>query len=704
MSSRPRILLVFLFPAAFLAAQPFQYPKAETIDAVDDFHGTRVADPYRWMEQENDPRLKMWIEQQNVLTSAYLKDVPARERFKQRLLELLNYPRYSVPVRNGTMYFYTRNDGLQNQSVLYVQEGLAGTPRVLINPNDLSEDGTVALVNRRASKDGSLLAYGLSTGGSDWQEIRICRVADGKGFDDFIRWTKFAQVAWTPDNRGFFYSRFPDPSTVAPEEQSYHMKVYWHQVGTSQSADKLVYERPDAKELGFNPLVTDDGKYLILFVWKGTDVNNRIYYRELGEEGPFIRLLDDADAAYEFIGNTGSAFYFHTTLNAPRGRIIAIDVRKPERANWKELVAEREEPVSFATLVNEQFVIAYLKDAHHILLTFSLDGTPAGEVPLPGLGTIAGLSGEREDTTMFFGFTSFLYPTTIFRYDFKSKTVTPFWEPGLKFDPSAYETKQVFYQSKDGTRIPMFLTHKRGLVLDGNNPTLLYGYGGFSAGMLPSFNVARLAWIEQGGVFALANLRGGNEYGEEWHQAGMLDKKQNVFDDFIAAAEWLIRNKYTRTPKLAIQGGSNGGLLVAACMLQRPDLFGAVVCQVPVADMLRYHRFTVGRYWVGEYGNAEENPDHFKFMIKYSPLHNVKKGVAYPPTMITTADRDDRVVPAHSLKFAATLQANDAGLNPILLRVETKAGHGGGKPISKQVEETSDILAFLVKALRMQIP
>lgn len=701
MKNRFLVLFITLFAVSFINAQNFKYPPARTVNTVDDFHGTKVADPYRWMENEEDPELKQWIEEQNALTSGYLQGVPARDVFKKRLTELWNYPRFSVPFRRGNRYFFSKNDGLQNQSVVYMQEGLTGDPRVVIDPNTLSEDGTVALTNQAYTKDGTLFAYGLSKSGSDWQEIRIRNLETGKDYEEVIRWCKFASIAWSHDKRGFFYNRFPDPSTVPKEEQSFNVKVYWHELGTPQAADRLVYERPDAKELGFSPFVTDDGRYLVLVVWKGTDPVNRVYYREMGNSGDFVRLLDAADARYSYIENTGSVFYFNTNLDAPRGRIIAIDVKNPDRRNWKEIIPQQPEPISFAAVINEQFVVAYLKDARHELKIFTMDGKPVREIALPTIGTIAGLSGEREDTEMFFGFTSFLYPTTVFRYDFKSHQSTPFWKSELKFDPSGYETRQVFYPSKDGTRIPMFLTHKRGIKMDGMNPTLLYGYGGFNASQLPFFSVARLAWIEQGGVFAVANLRGGSEYGEEWHRAGMLEKKQNVFDDFISAAEWLIRNKYTSTPRLAIQGGSNGGLLVAACMLQRPDLFGAVVCQVPVADMLRYHRFTVGRYWTGEYGNAEENPEHFKFLIAYSPLHNVKKGTAYPATMITTADHDDRVVPAHSMKLAATLQANDAGKNPILLRVETKAGHGGGKPVSKVIEELSDIYAFLMKTLGM---
>jgi len=517
-----------------------------------------------------------------------------------------------------------------------------------------------------------------------------------------LKWCKFASVAWKHDNSGFFYNRFPDPNTVPKGQESYNNKVYWHTLGSPQSADTLVYERPDAPDLSFSSFITDDGSYLALVVWRGTDPVNRFYYRPLNATGDFIRLMDKADAKYDFIANDGPVFYFQTNLDAPKDRIIAVDTRDADPSKWKTVIPEQKDPIAFVSVINNQFVVAYLQDAHHVLRIYALNGTFQKEIPLPTLGSISGLSGEREDAEMFFGFTSYLFPTTIYRYDFGTGTLSVFREPGIRFDASKYETKQVFYPSKDGTTIPMFLTYKKGLTLDGKNPTLLYGYGGFNVSLTPGFSASRIVWLEMGGIYAVANLRGGNEYGEEWHRAGMREKKQNVFDDFIAAAEWLIANNYTSSPKMAINGGSNGGLLTAACMLQRPDLFGAVVCQVPVIDMLRYHLFTVGRYWIGEYGNAIANADDFKYMMAYSPLHTVRKGVAYPPTLITTADHDDRVVPAHAMKFAATLQANDAGTNPILVRVETKAGHGGGKPTTKQIEELTDVYTFLVRTFGMR--
>ncbi len=705
-SSATISLLVFfsLILSGFVSqveAQKWQYPTARVDTVVDNYHGTRVADPYRWMENPDSPETQAWVEAENNLTMAFLKDIPAREKIKERLTKLWNYPRYSVPQREGDRYFFSKNDGLQNQSVLYMQKSLDRKPVVVIDPNKLSADGTVALTNQAHSKDGRLLAYGLSSSGSDQQDIKIRNVDSGKDYDELIKWCKFASIAWKHDHSGFYYNRLPEPGTVPKEDENNYSRVYWHKLGTPQSEDKLAYERPEAKELGFAPFITDDGKYLVLYVYHGTDPKNRIYYREVDSNDPFIRLLDEADATYDFIDNVGSVFYFRTTLDALRGRIIAIDTKNPERKHWKEIISQQEDVISFVTTVSNQLVVAYMHDAQHQLKLYRLDGTFLQEIQLPTIGSIAGLSGRREDTEMFLAFTSFLYPTSILRYDFKTGKLALFRGAEIKFDPSQYETKQVFYRSKDGTRVPMFLTHRKGLKLDGSNPTLLYGYGGFNISITPSFSVSRLIWLEQGGVYAVANLRGGDEYGEAWHQAGMLDKKQNVFDDFIAAAEWLVANKYTNSSKLAINGGSNGGLLVAACMLQRPALFGAVVCQVPVADMLRYHKFTVGRYWVPEFGDAETNPDHFKFLYAYSPLHNVKKEVAYPPTLVTTADTDDRVVPLHAKKFVATLQAADAGKNPILIRVETKAGHGGGKPISKVIDEQSDIYAFLFKIFDM---
>jgi len=686
------------------------YPQARRDSTVDVYHGTKVPDPYCWLEDADSPETQSWVAKQNKLTCDFLAAVPVREKIKTRLTALLNYPRYSAPYKQGGRYFFWKNEGLQNQSVFYVQRTLESEPNVVINPNLLSEDGTVAVTNTAVSEDGALLAYAISRSGSDRQEIKIRTIDSGQDYEETLQWCRFTSIAWKHDNTGFFYNRFPDPNTVAAEDQTNYNRVYWHELGTPQSQDKLVYERPDNKELTFAPLVTEDGKYLILNVHHGTDPKNRVYYQPIAGNGQFIKLLDEADARYDFAGNVESVFYFNTDLNAPRGRIIAIDVNNPSRSNWRTILSQTEDVIDYAAVINNYFVVTYMHDVHDNLKVYDLEGGFIREIPLPALGRVDSLSGKQDDAEMFFSFTSFLFPNTSYRYDFRTEQLTVVQKPEIDFDASDYQTTQVFYHSKDDTRVPMFITHKKGLNLDGNNPTLLFGYGGFNINIRPSFSTSVINWLEMGDVYAVANLRGGSEYGEAWHQAGMLDKKQNVFDDFIAAAEWLNKNKYTNSKKIAINGRSNGGLLVAACMLQRPDLFGAVVCQVPVADMLRYHKFTVGRYWIPEYGNAEASAEQFKFLYAYSPLHNVRKGLDYPPIFVTSADTDDRVVPSHAKKFVATLQAKAAELscegkkgggNPVLLRVETKAGHGGGKPISKVIDEQADIYAFLFRVLNM---
>ncbi|UCD48728.1 MAG: S9 family peptidase [Phycisphaerales bacterium] len=678
------------------------YPKARRDAAVDVYHGVEVADPYRWLEDADSAATQAWVAQQNALTEEFLSGVSARARIAARLKELMDYPRYSSLSKHGGRYFFWKNSGLQNQSVFYTQKTLDGEPRVVINPNTLSTDGTVAVSTAAVSWDGKLLAYGLSRSGSDEQQVRIRNIDTGQEYDETLQWCRFTTIAWAHDGSGFFYSRFPDPNTVAAEDRMNYNRLYWHTLGTPQADDKLVYERPDNKELGFAPTVTEDGKYLVVYVYHGTDPKNRVYYRPLHGDGPFVKLLDEADAKYEFLGNQGKTFYFLTDLEAPRGRIVVIDLDQPQQHDWETVIPESGDVVDYAGLIGNHLIVAYMHDVHHQLKVCRLDGDYVRDIPLPSLGTVGALSGREDDSEMFFTFTSFLYPSTSFRYDLRANDLRVLHEPEIDFDTSDYETEQVFCTSKDGTRVPVFITRKKDLARNGDHPTLLYGYGGFNINIKPRFSTATLAWLEAGGIYAQANMRGGNEYGETWHQAGMLEKKQNVFDDFIAAAEWLMENDYTRPEKLAIRGGSNGGLLVAACMLQRPDLYGAVVCQVPVIDMLRYHKFTVGRYWVPEYGNAEASKEEFDFLYAYSPLHNVRAGVNYPPILITSADTDDRVVPSHSKKFAATLQEKATGTNPILLRVETKAGHGGGKPISKSIEEQADIYGFLFEIFGME--
>ena len=672
------------------------YPVARMHDVVEDYHGTPVADPYRWLEEVTGADTQAWIAAQQRLTQAFLQAIPARECIKARLSELWNYARMSVPVKAGTRYFFTSNDGLQNQDVLYMQQGLDGAPVELLNPNDLSADGTVALVNQAHSRDGALLAYGLSRHGSDWQEIRVRRLNAQEDDTEVLQWCKFTRLAWTHDKAGFFYSGYASPGGGPAAVDQPVNRLYWHTIGTPQADDQLVYERPDRLELHFNPLITDDGKYLVLHVWHGAIPQNRIYYRPIQSDAPCIRLLDEADAHYAFLGNAGRVFYLLTNLEAPHGRIIAIDLDHPGREHWQEILPPQADVIDFARLINDHLVVVFMHDAQHELKLYARSGAFVRTIALPLPGSIVGLSGRCDDPEMFVGVQSFLQPTTIMRYDFTADALTPFHQPALAFDASNYETQQVFYTSTDGTPVPMFLTHRKDLRRDGDHPTLLYGYGGFAVNLTPFFAASALLWLEQGGIFAVANLRGGSEYGEAWHQAGMLAHKPQVFDDFIAAAEWLIQERYTRSEMLAIMGRSNGGLLVAACLLQRPDLFGAVVCGVPVTDMLRYHRFTAGRFWVPEYGNAETNPEHFRFLYAYSPLHHVTRGATYPPTLITTGDSDDRVVPSHAFKFAAALQTADAGHQPILLRVDTKAGHGLGKPITKLLEEQADIYTFLL--------
>jgi prolyl oligopeptidase len=692
--------ILIIFPMIPIHSES-KYPTARKADVVDNYHGTQVPDPYRWLEDPDSEETLKWVEAQNALTGKFLASYTEREEIQKRLTELWDYPKYSLPTKEGGRYFFEKNDGLQNQSVLYMQEGLEGEPVEILDPNKLSDDGTIALSNQSYSDDGKLLAYGLSTHGSDRQEIKIRKLDTLEDYPEVIQWAKFAGIAWIPtrhNNPGFFYNCFPEPGTVPKEDENNYSKVYWHSLGTEQSEDLLVHENPEDKELLFHPFMSDDGEYLLLGVYKGTETKNRLYYAVMDSDKSIVKLLDEADASYEFIDNVGSTFYIETDLDAPRGRVIAIDVENPERVHWKELIPQSEDTIHFVTLVNNEIVVAYLHNAHHVLKRFSLEGEPKGEIELPTLGAVEGITGKREDTEALVGFTSFLFPQTIYRYDFKTEAMSVFRKSEMDFDPSDYEAGQVFATSKDGTKIPMFLVHRKGIERDGNNPTLLYGYGGFNAKLTPYFSISRIVWLEYGGVFALANLRGGGEFGEEWHEAGKLGNKQNVFDDFHACAEWLVENKYTKPEKLAIQGGSNGGLLVAACMLQRPDLYGAVVCQVPVADMLRYHKFTVGRYWTPEYGNAEEDLEHFKFLYAYSPLHNIKEGAKYPPILVTSADTDDRVVPAHSKKFVATLQEK-APDNTLLLRVETKAGHGAGKPTTKVIEELTDAFAFLFKVL-----
>jgi len=679
-----------------------KYPLARKSDQVDDYHGVKVADPYRWLEDLDSNETRAWVEAENKLSFAFLEAIPARATIKDRLTKLWNYEKYGVPFKEGNRYFYSRNSGLQNQSVVYTVTALEAQPQLVIDPNTLSTDGTVAVSGMAVSDDGKLLAYGLSASGSDWQEWKVRDVETGKDRADDLKWVKFSGASWTPDGNGFFYSRYDEPKTDSLKATNYFQKVYYHKLGTAQSQDTLVYERPDQKDWLFGASVTEDGRYLIITVFQGTDVKSRVYYKDLqSSDGSVVRLLDDFDASYSFIGNEGTRFWFQTDLQSPRGKVVEIDITKPARTDWKVVVPEAKETLQAVTLVNHKLILNYLKDAYTQVKIYETSGQLLREVEFPGIGSAEGFGGKATDKETFFSFTGFTTPTTIYRYDMETGKSTIFRQPKVDFNPNNYETKQVFYSSKDGTRVPMFITYKKGLQLDGNNPTYLYGYGGFNISLTPAFSVGNLVWMEMGGVYAQPNLRGGGEYGEDWHQGGMKLKKQNVFDDFIYAAQWLIDNKYTSRAKLAIGGGSNGGLLVGAALTQRPDLFGAALPAVGVMDMLRFQKFTIGWAWVSDYGSAE-NAEDFKALYAYSPLHNVKTGTAYPPTMITTADHDDRVWPGHSFKFAATLQEAQAGDAPILIRIETKAGHGAGKPTSKIIEEIADRWAFLVKTLAMK--
>jgi prolyl oligopeptidase len=617
--------------------------------------------------------------------------------------ELLNYERFSVPEKKGTRYFYSHNSGLQNQSVLYWLPALDAEPKVLLDPNVLSADGTVAVSATALSDHGEYLAYSLSSSGSDWQEWHVREVETGKDLSDLVQWSKFSGASFSKDGKGFFYSRYDAPKELSMlRDANYCQKLYYHRLGTPQSEDVLIYKRDDQKEWGFSGAVTDDGKYLIIHVSEGTDPKNRIYYKDLTKPAsPVVALLDKKDAVYNFIDNDGPVFWFVTNLNTPLSRVIAIDMRHPKPEDWKTIIPESKETLLGAAMLDDKFVASYLKDAHSEEKVFDLNGKFMRTVDTPGLGTVGGFAGKRSDKETFYSYTSYSIPATIYHYDLDSGKSTIFRKPVVKFNPDDYETRQVFYVSKDGTRVPMFITARKGVKLDGNNPTLLYGYGGFDISLTPAFSVGNLVWMEMGGIYAVANLRGGGEYGEPWHLAGTKLQKQNVFDDFIAAAEWLIANQYTQPKKLAISGRSNGGLLVGACMAQRPELFGAALPGVGVLDMLRFHKFTIGWAWISDYGSSDD-AEEFKAIYKYSPIHNLKPGISYPATLIVTADHDDRVVPAHSFKFAATLQAAQAGDSPVLIRIETKAGHGAGKPISKAIEEITDEWSFLVKSLGMQ--
>lgn len=707
MEMRPLTLLAVLAMSLDVNAEsPIKYPETHRVDHVDEHHGVKVPDPYRWLEDDvrESKDVAKWVEDQNKVTFAYLKQIPERDYIRKRMTELWNFEKFNAPFKAGGRYYYYHNSGLQNQYVLFTQDSLDGEARVLMDPNSWSKDGTVAVSGTAFSDDGQYVTYGVQNAGSDWRIWKIMDVASGKVLDEELSWIKFNSPVWTKDGKGFFYARYPEPDADAEfQALNLNMKVYYHRVGTTQDRDVLVYERPDEPSWGYGCDVSEDGRYLVITVWKGTDDRYRVVYKDLKEPyGLPTELITSFENEYSFIGNSGSQFFFKTDLAAPNRRVIAIDVDNPARENWDEIIPQQDETLNGVSLVGGNFVASYLKDAKTQVNIHTLNGKFVREVEFPGIGTASGFGGKQDDTETFYSFASFATPPTIYRYDVKTGKSTKFRQAEVKFNPDNYETKQVFYKSKDGTSVPMFIVHRKGIKLDGSNPTLLYGYGGFNIPLTPRFSITRLTWMDIGGVFAMANLRGGGEYGQKWHKAGTKLQKQNVFDDFIGAAEWLIESGYTSKQKLGIQGGSNGGLLVGACLTQRPDLFGACLPAVGVMDMLRFHKFTAGRFWVDDYGSADD-PEEFKALHAYSPYHNLKEGVKYPPTLVTTADTDDRVVPGHSFKFAARLQEAHAGDAPVMIRIETKAGHGAGKPTAKIIEEYTDVWSFLVRNLGMTI-
>lgn len=697
------LLLLCAAPAWPEGDSVIEYPQTRTVDVVDVYHGTEVADPYRWLEDQYAEEVTDWVESENEVTFGYLENLPAREAFRERLTELWDYAKMTSPTRVADRYFFYRNDGLQNQSVLFVQEGLEGAPRVLLDPNTLSGDGTVALRQVAVNDQATRLAYSVSESGSDWQSWHVLDIDNGETLPDLIEDSKFSGAAWAPDGSGFYYCAYEkvEDETKLMDANA-GMQVYYHRLGDAQSDDRLVYARPDHPDWGFGTTVTDDGQYLLISVWEGRVRADRLFYQHIGAGSEeVVELLAENDARYSYVDNIGTTFYLRTDRDAPRGRLIAIDLEAPEPGNWKTLIPEGEDTLSSVDLVNDRFAAVYMHNAYEQVRLFDLDGQYLADVDLPTMGNVSGFGGRRTDTETFYSFTSFLSPTTIWRFDFTNGRSEPFWAPEMDFDFDKYAVEQVFYPSKDGTQVPMFIVYRKGLQRDGSNPTLLYGYGGFNVSMMPAFRVSILPWLERGGVYAMANLRGGGEFGEAWHQGGMLHNKQNVFDDFIAAGEWLVENDFTRPDKLACQGGSNGGTLVGAVINQRPDLFGAALPAVGVMDMLRFQKFTIGWAWVSDYGSSDD-PEQFETLLAYSPYHNLVEQ-EYPAVLITTADHDDRVVPGHSFKYAARLQAVQQGSNPVLIRVDTKSGHGAGKPTAKRIEEAADIAAFLSWNLGMDV-
>lgn len=675
---------------------PVTYPKTAESAIEEDFFGTKVRDPFRWLEVEDSAATKDWVAEQNKVTFGWLEKVPFRNKIKERLEKVWNYPKYGAPFKEGSHYFFYKNDGLQNQSVLYIQDGIDGEPRVFLDPNKFTADGdgTASLSTFNVSADGKYAVYGVSEGGSDWNEFFVMDVDKGEKVADSLKWIKFSGAAWQGD--GFYYSRFAEPKAGKQlSSENENQQVYFHKLGTDQSKDQLIYEDKAHPLRGVYASTTEDERFLLLYLSEGATNDNALKVKDLTKPGAkFVDIATTFDHSYNVIDNIGDQLLVMTNEGATRSRVVMIDLNKPAKENWVEIIPERAEVLNSVSHVGGKLFASYLKDASSMIAIHDQSGKQLGEVALPGIGTASDIIGRKDDNTAFYTFTSFIYPTTIFKYDVATNKSEQYRKSEVDFDPSGYETKQVFYNSKDGTKVPMFIVHKKGLNLDGNNPTLLYGYGGFNVNIQPAFSTSNIVLLENGGVYAVANLRGGGEYGEDWHKAGMLLKKQNVFDDFIAAAEYLIANKYTSSEKLGIMGRSNGGLLVGAVMCQRPDLFKVAFPGVGVMDMLRYHKFTIGHAWAVEYGRSDQQ-EHFANLYGYSPLHNLKDGTAYPATLVTTGDHDDRVVPAHSYKFISRLQQAHTGKLPVLIRIDIMAGHGAGKPTKKIIEEAADIWSFL---------
>lgn len=696
------VLILSMFFHTIAQGTRLQYPKTAKVNHTDTYFGTTVTDPYRWLEDDNSPETAQWVKDQNKVTFEYLDKIPYRQKIKERLEKVYNYPKYSSPFRRGENYIFFKNNGLQNQSVAYIQKGLDGKPEMLLDPNTFSTDGTSRLGAFSVSKDGKYLAYGISQGGSDWQTYHVMEVATKKPLPDLLEWVKVSGLSWQKD--GFYYSRYdaPEKGKELSSKNEYH-KVYYHKVGTPQSEDELIYQdRNNPQRFHFGG-TTEDERFLILSIsdrGKGKR-GDALFFRDVSKgEKTFTPIIPEVgEDSFQVIDNVGDKFLLLTNNKAPNNRLILFDPKNPDEKNWKDVLPERSEPLESVQTAGGKLFVTYLKDVTSRVYVYDLNGKLENEVELPALGTVGGFGGELDDKFVFYTFTSFTFAPTIYRYDIESKKSTVFRAPDIDFKASDYETKQVFYPSKDGTKVPMFIIHKKGLKLDGNNPVLLYGYGGFSVNLLPGFNPLLIPIFEQGGVYAVANLRGGNEYGEKWHESGRQLNKQNVFDDFISAAEYLIKEKYTSSEKLAIQGGSNGGLLIGAVINQHPELFKVAIPQVGVMDMLRFQKFTIGWNWIPEYGSSEQNEDNFKNLYRYSPLHNIKE-TKYPATLVTTADHDDRVVPAHSFKYAATLQEKHKGDSPVLIRINVNSGHGASST-TKRIEETADIYSFIFYNLGM---